>query len=329
MLVSVVMSVYNSVDFLSDSIESILNQTYSDFEFIIIDDGSNDDSLNVIEKYAAVDSRVVLIQNSINIGLASSLNKGILLAKGIYIARQDADDISALNRLELQLGYALEHNEVDIVGSNCFIIDIANETVYEDKIYSKNTRFFEKLLNRQAIFPHGSALIKKSKIIECGMYDSRFYYVQDGELWLRAISFNALIHVMFQSLYYYRVTPVSNLRRKPAKRMFNEVLQMIYMEKQDPSLVDKELDKIKDYLSASPRQTKFNFMADYWKSLANSTYVNRSPWWKSLRYVIKAVKENKSLMKYPQYFMLPILYFLPVDCVNFLPNRFFIRKSLK
>ena len=326
MLISVLMSVYNSEEYLADAIDSILNQTHSDFEFIIVDDGSKDNSLSIIEKYASEDFRIKLIKNSFNKGLAHSLNSGILFASGSYIARQDADDVSALNRLELQMNYALSHPEVDIIGSNCFIIDIASETVYEDKVYSNSFNFFKKLLNKQAIFPHGSAFFNKNKIIEYGMYDIRFYYVQDGELWLRAISAEASIYVMDESLYHYRITPDTNLKRQPAKKMFNRVLQMLYLEKSGFNLVDEELLEIKKYLLESPKQTKVDYMPDYWKSLANSTYLNKSPWQKSFKYISKAIKENNSILKYPKYFFLTLLYFVPLDYVKFLHERF-INKS--
>ena len=321
-MVTVLMAVYNSEEFLCDAIDSILNQTFSDFEFIIIDDGSKDDSINIVEKYALSDSRILFVKNPVNIGLAGSLNIGILLARGKYIARQDADDISALNRLELQTNYALKNVEVDIVGSNCFIIDIKSDTVYEDRRYGKDKNFFNKLLNREAIFPHGSALMKKEKIIECGMYDKRFYYVQDGELWLRALSYGANIFVMDKSLYYYRVTPVSSSKRKQVKTMFNKVLKMIYFEQKSADLIDCELNKVNNYLSSFATPVEIDYMSDYWKSLGNAAYLNKASLQTSLKYIAKAIKENHSILNYPKYFLLALAYFFPVNCVNFfIKNR--------
>ena len=321
-MVTVLMSVYNSEEFLCDAIDSILNQTFSDFEFIIIDDGSKDDSINIVEKYALSDPRILFIKNPVNIGLAASLNVGILLAKGKYIARQDADDISALNRLELQTNYALKNAEVDIVGSNCFIIDIKSDTVYEDRVYGEDKNFFNKLLNREAIFPHGSAFMKKEKITECGMYDKRFYYVQDGELWLRALSCGANIFVMDKSLYYYRVTPVSSSKRKQVKTMFNKVLKMIYYEQQNADMIDYELKKVNSYLSSVTTPVEIDYMADYWKSLGNAAYLNKASLQTSLKYIAKAIKENQSILNYPKYFLLALVYCLPVNCVNFfIKNR--------
>ncbi len=100
--ISVVMAVYNGESYLSQAIESILKQTYQDFEFIIINDGSKDHTWEIIQHYKSQDSRIISIFQE-NIGLTKSLNKGIQVAKGQYIVRQDADDISYLNRLNLQL----------------------------------------------------------------------------------------------------------------------------------------------------------------------------------------------------------------------------------
>lgn len=106
-LVSIIMSVYNSEDYLKEAIDSILGQTYANLEFIIIDDASTDRSLDIVKSYN--DKRILLIKNEVNIGLAASLNKGIEIARGKYIARMDSDDISQSNRIYEQVKY-LENN---------------------------------------------------------------------------------------------------------------------------------------------------------------------------------------------------------------------------
>ena len=101
--ISVLMPVYNCEKFLKKAIDSILNQTFDNFEYIIINDGSTDNTLNIIKSYK--DKRIKIINNSKNLGISRSLNKGIRQAKGEYIARHDSDDISDLNRFKLQLEY--------------------------------------------------------------------------------------------------------------------------------------------------------------------------------------------------------------------------------
>jgi len=114
--VSIVMSVYNAQKYLDEAIESILNQTYSNFEFIIINDGSTDKSLEIIENYAKKDSRIIVI-NRENKGLIYSLNEGIRKANGKYIARMDADDISLPQRLEKQVEFMEKNKNIGICGT--------------------------------------------------------------------------------------------------------------------------------------------------------------------------------------------------------------------
>ena len=113
--VTVLLSVYNGERYLRESIESILNQTFTDFEFLIINDGSTDDSRRIISSYD--DPRIQLIDNEQNIGLSQSLNKGLKLARGTYIARQDADDISEPERLAKQVSYMDRNPHIALLGS--------------------------------------------------------------------------------------------------------------------------------------------------------------------------------------------------------------------
>jgi glycosyltransferase involved in cell wall biosynthesis len=318
MLVTVLMSVYNAKSYLGDAIESILNQTYRDFEFIIIDDGSIDGSREIIQKYAMNDSRIIYVKNKTNIGLAKSLNKGVKLAKGEYIARQDADDFSATNRLEIQLNYAMANSNVDLLGSNCFIVDISGKPVCEINTYSEIKDYKTTLLNKLAIFPHGSAFIKKTKLIEVGLYDERFFYSQDGELWLRFIKADAKIHVINSPLYYYRTLPVANNKKKRAQQHYNQVKRMIYNDNCDKLTINNELIKIRLQISDKRNSVIIpNYMAGYWKGLANTIYFNKpvnnaSPY----QYLYKATKEQQPFYNYLEYLKLGIVYAMPPQIIK-------------
>jgi len=120
--VSVVMSIYNVQEYLSEAIESILNQTFKDFEFIIINDGSKDGSKKIVRQYMKKDKRIIFIDRKENKGLVYSLNEGISIAKGKYIARMDGDDISLPNRLELQVKFLDKNPEVGVVGGHFYVI---------------------------------------------------------------------------------------------------------------------------------------------------------------------------------------------------------------
>lgn len=116
--ISVIMSVLNGEEYMDRGIQSIINQTYTDWEFIICDDGSTDNTWNILQEYAKKDKRIIPIRNEKNYGLAYSLNKCIQKSKCEILARQDADDESLLNRFELQYSYIIEHPEFAIVGTS-------------------------------------------------------------------------------------------------------------------------------------------------------------------------------------------------------------------
>ena len=123
-LVSGLMPVYNGERFLAESIRSILNQTFAQFEFIIVDDGSNDKAPQILEESAARDPRLVLLQNPGNLSVARSLNRGLSTARGAYIARQDADDLSTSERLKVQVAYMVDHPDIGVLGTWAQAIDV-------------------------------------------------------------------------------------------------------------------------------------------------------------------------------------------------------------
>src|SRR5438105_464155 len=122
--VSIVMSVYNGQPFLEETVKSILSQTFTDYEFVIIDDSSVDDTWEVLTRYADHDQRLVLRRNERNMGVVLSLNRGLDLAKGKFIVRQDADDISLPQRIEKQVNYLEAHPECGLVGTDLQFVDI-------------------------------------------------------------------------------------------------------------------------------------------------------------------------------------------------------------
>ncbi len=155
--ISVLMPVYNGEQFLDKSINSILNQTFNNFEYIIINDGSTDDSLKIIESYE--DSRIKIINFSKNMGIAAALNNGLNIAKGDYIARQDQDDISHPERFMLQVEY-LKNNDVDLVDANFIFID-ENDKYIQD--YEKRYFTPEETLSHLFFYElvHASIMCKR------------------------------------------------------------------------------------------------------------------------------------------------------------------------
>jgi len=215
--ISVVMSVYNGEKHLRESIESILNQTFTDFEFIIVNDGSTDNSLEIITSYD--DERIKIINNEENIGLTKSLNKAIKQARGVYIARQDADDISLSNRLELQFKFLEKHPEVALLGTGIYVIDENGDEI-EKRIMHPNPK---RSLLKGNRFIHGSVMFRKSVIDELGAYNETLRYSQDYELWLR-LSKEYDVRNLTVPLYKLRMHKSSILSRKVEEQQMYAVL---------------------------------------------------------------------------------------------------------
>ena len=182
--ISVLMACFNASEWLEDAIISVLSQTFINFEFIIVDDGSTDNTLKIIDKFCNIDNRIILIANK-HSGLAFSLNIGIKAAKGKWIARIDADDICKPNRLERQFNFVKNRDKVVFVGSNCIE---ANENLDHQVTtrYPKSDKFLARYLQTARKFPpHSSAFFLKSSALCVDGYRSRFDLVQDRDLWLR------------------------------------------------------------------------------------------------------------------------------------------------
>lgn len=183
--VTVLMSVFNGARWLHESIESILGQSFENFEFIIVNDGSQDESLNIIRQYASLDPRILVVDKS-NSGLADSLNVGIESAQGEWIARIDADDIAMRHRLATQLDHAIRDEKCVVLGSSAVHID---EHGKECGLvtYPVQHRQLCHLMEAKCINPivHSSALIRTAAIRSAGCYRKRFRRSQDYDLWLR------------------------------------------------------------------------------------------------------------------------------------------------
>lgn len=201
-LVSVVMSVYNGSSYLKEAVESILNQTYSNFEFLIINDGSTDNSLNIIQSFS--DKRIKLIDNGVNKGLIYSLNKGFDEAQGKYIARMDADDISLPNRFEKQVNYLERHSHVGVLGSDyiCFTEDYSKYILAVHQ--SEEIKAF---LLFGATVCHPTLMLRKSVVDQFHFrYSDMAKHVEDFDLWTR-MSIHTHFANINEALFKYRDHP--------------------------------------------------------------------------------------------------------------------------
>lgn len=200
--ISVVMSVYNGAAYLEAAINSILEQTYTNFELIVINDASTDKTSEILEKFD--DCRVRVITNSENLGLTKSLNLGINAARGKYIARMDADDLSLPHRLEVQRQFLKDHPDYALVGSSYYQIDAQGQIRSLIRVLTGDEEL-RAGLRQQNWFGHGSVMMRKEAWEKLGGYDERFKYAQDYDLWLR-LSENFKIANLEEPLYYWRAT---------------------------------------------------------------------------------------------------------------------------
>jgi glycosyltransferase involved in cell wall biosynthesis len=182
-MISVVMPVLNGEKHLREAMESVLKQTFTDFEFIIINDGSTDTTAEIIKAYN--DPRIVYIDNGANLGLAKSFNIGIQAARGIYIARMDADDISIKDRFARQVRYLEMHPDVGVLGSAAIRIDLSGKKL--GKI-SRPTNHLDikwrSLFSTPLIHP---TVIARSEVLKNNPFDETLHNSEDYELWSRLL----------------------------------------------------------------------------------------------------------------------------------------------
>lgn len=202
-LISVVMPAYNAERYLAEAIDSILSQTFRDFEFILVDDCSTDATPEVIDEYARRDGRISVFRNDKNLKLARTLNRGMKTARGKYIARIDADDIAFPDRFEKQVRFMEENPKVGILGGTMIII---NETgnVIGERCYYTQDKEIRKNIFKFSPFSHPAVIIRKSVLEKSGLYDYHYNPVEDYELYFR-IGFHAKFANLADKLIKYRV----------------------------------------------------------------------------------------------------------------------------
>lgn len=190
--VSVVMTVYNRQDFLAEAVDSILNQTFKEYEFIIIDDCSTDSSYQMALDYAKRDSRIRVHRHEVNQGIVGARNTGLHQAKGKYIAWMDSDDVSLPQRIEKQYSFMEKNPDVGIVSSNAFLIDEHSNRLSEIKMPRTNLMilwafcFFDPIIN-PAVMANRELCLKAGGYRELAK-DRSEYYPEDFDLWVRLSS---------------------------------------------------------------------------------------------------------------------------------------------
>lgn len=202
-LVDVVMPVYNAAPYLKQSIESILDQTFADFQFIIIDDGSTDGSWEILESYAQEDERIILLRNQKNSGICLSLNTAIAKGRWTYIVRMDADDISYPDRIHRQVAFMEQHTDVGVCGCDMRCIDEKGNVLFAKRYPSIDKDIREKLFFFNPI-SHSWAIIRRDVFDKTPWYDDTYILAEDLELRF-AIWTHAHFANIPQTLLDYRI----------------------------------------------------------------------------------------------------------------------------
>ena len=230
--VSVILPTYNwREEWIRKAIESVLNQTYKDFELIIINDASTNDVEKVIKEYEKKDERVIYVKNEKNLKLTKTLNKWIDLAKGKYIARQDDDDIWAdKEKLKMEVEFLEEHKDYGLVWTNCIIMDQDENELYSFNRPSTDKEIRDNMMTWNWIV-HSSIVMRKSSLEKAWWYyNPDWNYMEDYELWLRMWQVCKMYNFT-DSYIKYRVNQKSvTLSHYRKQKWFNLQLMFKYMK---------------------------------------------------------------------------------------------------
>lgn len=284
--VSVIMPVYNVEKYLDQALQSIIKQTLSNIEIIIVEDCSNDNTRMIVEKYSRIDKRIVPIYNKKNEGLINSLNKAIRIAKGKYIARMDGDDISDINRFAEQVSY-LEGKDIDLVGSQCYYF-------YNEKTDGKEIRYptsdkgCKKFLKYSSALAHPAWLGKRELFLD--LQYRNIETCEDYDFLIRASIGGYKIGNVPQHLFYYRLNAEGISSVNASKQyLIAEYLTKKYRRHEVVEMLEYE-----EWINSS----KFTELSN--KVMKQCNYINRrgfslmkilSPLWIKQQ-IVKVLKSN-------------------------------------
>ena len=299
-MISVIMSTYKEDErLLRESIESILNQTYKDFEYIIIlDYPDNDVHKSVIEEYALKDDRIHFYINEKNMGLTDSLNRGLSLCHGEYIARMDADDISLPDRLERQMKY-LEKNHYDLIGGITEMINENGTLLYSIKSVPTDPKKINKALRYSQCIAHPTWLGRK-EVFEKNAGYRHMPLCEDYDFTLRAVLNGFVISNLNEPVLKYRMTSNSISR----SNLFEQYLYMSYITNEYKNKRVASVDKAYAYVQQHLNEKDSN------KYLKANVIFNRMLQEMSDKQFLSFIKDGFCLLFSSKYYLNKILRFI-------------------
>lgn len=338
--VTVLMTVYNGLPYLAQAIESVLQQTFRDFEFLIIDDGSTDGSVACIRRYA--DPRIQLIANDANLGQAQSLNKGLALARAPYVARMDQDDVCLPTRLHEQVAVLDRYPEVAVVGSRVYFVSPSGRKrgVIGMRIDDFGT-FLGILLTNATPFGHPTALFRREAVLAAGGYDPALALCEDYALWGALALRRGQAVVIPRPLVMMRIHGERQSRRQGlpqqqnARRAHDRLVAACCSPQDDATLVgallrtDDEfwrtcrsrhqvrialraleamLERAREMFQLSPREDAALRHRVYWW-LGHGAFMGMlHQRWQSLSMFLAVLREEPWLLRYPTVWSYPVCW---------------------
>ena len=299
--VSVVMPVYNCAQYLRESIDSILKQTFRNFEFIIINDGSTDMTPEILNEYENKDSRIKII-NQTNRGIVAALNKGLFEAKGEWIFRMDGDDVALPHRFAVQIEAINKNPRLVLLGGWCQQINSQGTPLKINKYPTNHDALVRSLETLRPFFPHPTACFRRDIIMQLGGYRERFSQSQDTDLWLRLVGlgeFACCEHVVLQLRKHE--DNVSNLQSRLQQLKGVAALSCYFRRKvgiSDPSQMDEEVwQKFLEWVEKWMEEERYFRRMEGWLILRTRWYAN--PQANKLKKAIGLVEEliNNSLAR--------------------------------
>lgn len=232
--VSILMPVYNTAPYLGEAMDSILSQTFTDFELIVLDDCSPDNAEEILDTYS--DSRIIRYKGKKNVGLSNVLNVGLEMAKGKYVARMDSDDLSLPERLQVQVDYLEMHPEIDLVSVGMQLFGAKEEVWVRERDPEKvkiTAMFYSPVL-------HASSMWRKDSFEK---HDLRFSQemvpAEDYDLWTRALVKGLRLVNLPQVLYQYRIHPTQATMHTDKTSVKSREVQLKYLKSTLPSMSEK------------------------------------------------------------------------------------------
>jgi glycosyltransferase involved in cell wall biosynthesis len=215
-LISIVMPAFNVEKYIKKAVESIINQTYNNWELIIIDDGSTDNTVQIIKSFT--DKRIIFLKNKKNIGhrgFVRNLNRGLELAKGEFIVRMDSDDISLPTRIEEQIAFLQKHPNITFLGTSVIEID-ENDKIIAKKEFPKTHKKIVKTMKKKNCIIHPTLAMRKNTL----RYREKMFYVEDYDLYLRGIKKKYEFASLRKPLVKYRILQSSICNKNQTRAIF-------------------------------------------------------------------------------------------------------------